>query len=630
MTALADPQRPGGWSRVLRWWPIAAAFAVIVAGEALVYAFMRSKGVSSTGDEPHYLIVAKALSHFTVHPLQAYKVDLRTHQIYAWPPGTEPTNLTLELYSGPHGPVSTHNLGLSALLAPFVAVGGAVLARVGLMAIETAGFIYFYLRSAILAGLSRAGRVVFAIMIAGPAIWVAGTQIYPDLLTGILVACVLVEVAAVESQGHLSLLGTAVAGFSLAVLPWLHQQNLVPAVLALISLAVVSRHAVVTGHAQVGRSLVVIAIVSAASWLLLLAYNLYDYGHPLGLPQPFPSLNKAGITDILGLLFDRHQGMFVQVPTVTVGLVGLWLARRRTPVAMTATLASAASLIYLNGTFIGAPYGGTSFAGRFEWSSLVPLLVWCPPLIAALGSKARIWGLGAVAALLWVLESVPILRGDHIYYNQLVAGPPWDPSTYPGWWGGFDRLLPEMIPRSRLFGWPWFALPIELILLVLVAALALRLTRPRQPATLRLGILSASAVVATGVLALAAPLPLPSRPQAYTDQDLGGPIQSGAAPASTAAVPLQGVGAGTFQITATYALHGKVGSATMTAYCTHGTAKSSSPATATARPTIVPGNHTTIMTLHCPTGTIWFQMAVQPATRLAIDNLALTKNTTLE
>jgi len=83
MTAVADPDGPGVLSRILRRWPIAAAFAVIVAGEALVYAFMRSKGVSSTGDEPHYLIVAKALSHFTVHPLQAYKVDLRTHQIYA-------------------------------------------------------------------------------------------------------------------------------------------------------------------------------------------------------------------------------------------------------------------------------------------------------------------------------------------------------------------------------------------------------------------------------------------------------------------------------------------------------------------------------------------------------------------
>jgi hypothetical protein len=605
---------------VLRWWPISAAFVVIVAAEALVYAFIKSKGVSVTGDEPHYLIVAKALTHLTVHPLQAYKVDLRTHQFYDWPAGTQPTNLNLELYTGPHGPVSTHNLGLSALLAPFVAVGGARLARLGLMAIEAAGFIYFYLRGADLAGLGRQARVVLAIVIAGPAIWLAGTQIYPDLLTGILMACALVDVVAMESRRRLDTLGTAVSALSLTVLPWLHQQNLVPAALILIAFGVVAR------KARLWPTFLVMAAVAVAAWVLLLAYNLYDYGHPLGLPQPFPSLNRAGITEILGLMFDRHQGLFVQVPTAALGLAGLWLARRTAPLAVIATLASAASLIYLNGTFIHAPYGGNSLAGRFEWSALPPILVWCPFQIASFGrSQARIWGLGAIAAALWVLQSVPIVRGEHVYYNQLTGSAPWDPSTYPGWWGGFDRLLAEFVPGSRLFGWPWFGLPVELVLLGLSVVAASSVGRLSRDGIVRFGVVSAVAVAATGALAVVAPPPLPSGPLSFSGADLGGPLQSGPSAATTEAVPLLGVGAGTYRITVGYSLQGRAGSATILAYCTAGSSKSSAPARASTSPMTRPGTQRSVTSLHCPAGTLWYQMAVQPDTGLVVSQLVLVK-----
>lgn len=619
MAHMAKAGRPGLRSIGLRWWPIPAAFGLLVAAETLVYAFIRTKGVSVTGDEPHYLVVAKALTHFSVHPLQAYKTDLQTHQLFAWRAGSQATNLNLQLYAGPHGPVPTHSLGLSLLLAPFVA-GGQRVARIGLMAIEAAGFIYFYVRSANLAELTRPARVVFAIVIAGPAVWIAGTQIYPDLLTGVLMACTLVDVVAIEARRHLDGCGKGVSALALALLPWLHQQNLVPAVLILIGFGIVAR------KAQMWRTFVVIAVVAAASWLLLLVYNLYDYGHLLGLPQPFPSLNGAGITEMLGLMLDRHQGLFVQVPTAALGLLGLWLARRVAPVAVVATVAAAASLIYLNGTFIHAPYGGTSFAGRFEWSSLLPLLAWCPFLIAAFGrSQARIWGLGALGAVLWLLQAVPIVRGVHSYYNQLAVSAPWDPSTYPGWWGGFDRLLPEFVPGTRLFGWPWFGLPIELLLLALVVVAGLGVVQFGRGGLIRLGLVASGAAVATGVLAVTAPLPLPTGLLSFTDRDIGGPIQSGALAAATPAVPLQGVGAGTFTITVDYTLHGSPGSATIISYCTRGAAKPAPQAPPSATSTIPPGSHRVTLTVHCPPGRLWFEMTAQPATTLAVGQLLLAK-----
>ncbi len=604
---------------VRRWAPILAAFAVIVATEARLYTFIKARGVSVTGDEPHYLIAAKAFTQLSVHPLQAYQADLRTHHFFQWPPGTQPTNLILQLFAGPHGPVSTHSLGLSALLAPFI-FGGERLARLALMAIETAGFIYFYVRAANLAGLSRHAKVVFAIVIASPAIWLAGTQIYPDLLTGILMACSLVDLVAVESRRHLDRWGIGVAAVSLGLLPWLHQQNLVPAALILFAFVLVAR------RAQWWRPLLVVAGVSVASWILLLAYNLYDYGHPFGPPQPFPSLNGAGFTEILGLLFDRHQGLFVQVPLAVLGLIGLWLARRLVPVAVIATVVSAASLLYLNGTFYHAPYGGLSFAGRFQWASLVPLLVWYPYVIASFDRhRARLWGLGAFAAVLSLLESVPIARGDHSYYNQLSVAAPWDPSTYPGWWGGIDRLLPEFVPGSRLLGWPWFGLPVVLVLLGLAAVVTSTITRVDRHGIVRLGAVSGVTAVVTGVLAVVAPLPLPSGPLSFRDQDVGGPLHSEVLPATGPAVALQGVGAGTFRITVDYTLQGDPGSAKLLSYCTHGVAGGATQANASTGATIPPGNRRTVMTLRCPAGTIWFQMAVQPATSLAVGQLVLAK-----
>jgi hypothetical protein len=126
-------------------------------------------------------------------------------------------------------------------------------------------------------------------------------------------------------------------------------------------------------------------------------------------------------------------------------------------------------------------------------------------------------------------------------------------------------------------------------------------------------------------LAALAPPPLPDRPLSYTDQDLGGPITAGGAPASSPLLPLQGVGAGTFRLAIRYTLSGPNGSGRVTSYCTRGSADSSAPAQASTGTNLAPGSGATIMTLRCPAGTIWFQMNAQPATTLSLDNVTLTK-----
>lgn len=612
-----DPHRTGRYRPGLWWYPL--AIAALVAADAVVYVFIRRRGVGPTGDEPHYLVVARAIDHLTVHPLAAYVADLHTHRLFDWAPGTPATNLALQLYTGPHGPVSTHPVGLSVLLAPFVAVGGALAGRLGLMALNAAGFVYLLARGCRLAGLGRGGRLVAAVILVSPALWVAATQIYPDFPTGVLLGCAAVDILVLERSGTLDGWAVAVTAGTLAVLPWLHQQNLVAAGFLLVALVWLGVRA---GRR---RAVAVVASVAVASWVVLLAFNQREYGHLLGLPQPFPSLNSAGVTEILGLLFDRHQGLFVQMPLAVLGLLGMWWAGRRGAVTAVATLAAAASLLYLNGTFIHAPYGGVSFAGRFQWSSLVPLLVWCPFAVAAVGRSAvRLRVLGAAAAILWLLQAVPILAGQHAYYNQLAVGSPWDPVAYPGWWGRLDRLLPVMVPGGRLFGRPGFALVTEIVLLATLAGLAAAGARPGgRPA----GVASGGALaVAAGAVAImvAAPLPLPAGPLDFSGPDLGSPFVTGPAPAHPA-LPLQVLQPGLYRLTVRYVLAGAGMSAVLAPYCAPRTPPGDRPAQPEATQTLDPGRHTATVTLRCPAAMLWFAAEVGPATALTVGDVRLAK-----
>jgi hypothetical protein len=257
---------------------------------------------------------------------------------------------------------------------------------------------------------------------------------------------------------------------------------------------------------------------------------------------------------------------------------------------------------------------------------MVPLLAWCPFVVASYAwSRARLLGLGVVAALLWLLQSVPVLRGHHVYYNQLAASTPWDPATYPGWWG-LDRVLPQFVPGSHLFGWPWFGLPVELVLVGLAAVVAAVVASLRRRALVRVGVASVVVVAGTAIVAAAARFPLPTRPLTFSDQDLGGPLQAVGTPASSPAVPLQGVGPGTFRITVAYTLVGASGSGTVISYCTDGLGGRAPQSSKVASSELAPGTHDAELTLHCRAGYLWFQMtATPPATRLAVDNFQVAK-----
>lgn len=118
-----------------------------------------------------------------------------------------------------------------------------------------------------------------------------------------------------------------------------------------------------------------------------------------------------------------------------LGVAGLWVTRKRLPVAVITATIMVAATIYGNATQPHS-FGGYSFVGRFQWPTLPVLLAIAGLYLLDLWRERRTAAIvgTVVSGGLFVVQFVPILRMEYIYYN--VAS--WDPATYAGWWGGLD------------------------------------------------------------------------------------------------------------------------------------------------------------------------------------------------
>ena len=529
-----------------RWPTLALAVVAIVIGEIFTWFLLRSQGTVISGDSPHYLIAAETLSHLSVHVLPQYRADLVSHYIYAWPAGATLTTMGVHAFSGPHGVIFAQGIGLPALLAPFVAVGNVPLALVGFFTVNAIGFVYIHQRASRLAELGRNGQVVFALALACPALWLATTQVYPDLISGIFLACGLLEMALVERTGICRWTSVAVITVALAVPPWFQIKNFSVDVVAIVGLLVL----LYLRRIELVPALVVIGVV-IVSFALLIVYNQYYFGHLLGLPQPSPNLGTRGFKDTLGLVFDRDQGFLVQCPTILFGLLGLWYSRRRTQVTNVVLLLGAVAILVINGTQpIVTAFGGTALAGRFQWTIMPMLLAWSPFFLKRLEAyRQRLAAAAIVVAVLWIVQGVPILIGDHNYFNATFPPfAPWDPTLYPGWWDWINTYLPSVVPTfSHVVA---EELLFELVLVAALVWLLVRLVNPRPIEVARSLVAGAAALIVIVVVALVVPSgPVPAAPLTWSGQSLGGPWEAGVSRVRTAPLALANLGTGTYEVT---------------------------------------------------------------------------------
>jgi hypothetical protein len=527
--------------------------AGVVVGEVLAWFLLRSQGNDLGGDQVHYLVAGQALSHLTLNMASAYRADFLSHAIFNWPHGASVTNHAIvQTYPGPHGSVFAHGIGLPLLLSPFLAIGSVPLGLLGLFTLVALGFVCIHQRACALAGVARRGQLLVALLMAAPALWLASTQVYPDLLSGVLLAMALVELALVEQRREVSAFSGVVLAAGLGFVPWLQVKNLAPALCALVIIVVLA-----VLRPELRRRLGAIAVIPVLGWVLLAAYNQYYFGHLVGLPQPNPTFTLTTAARTLALVFDAHQGLLVQVPTTVIGVVGLWVGRRRIPLTALAALVGALSMVVINGTYTsGVPFGGTALAGRFAWTVVPMLLAWIPLCVAALAAHPRRQlGVALAASALWLAQGLPIVLGDHIYVNSMIAPfAPWDPTLYPGWWPLVGRWLPTFLPPGLRLGATWARLFFELVLLGLCTAVLVRLTRARpfRPST------RTAAAVGVAVVTLAVGVLLPVRsqplsPLAFTGSDLGAPWSGAGQLLTTAPASLAEVGPGTYRVTLAYA-----------------------------------------------------------------------------
>jgi hypothetical protein len=608
-----------------------------------LWAFLQTQKIGLTGDEPHYLIEAFSLTHFTPHVAWAYQQDFQTHAIFNWAPGIKLDINTGQIFYGPHGIIASHDLGIPILVAPGMAIAGRNGAMALYFAIEVAGLIFIHQRMSRLVRLSRRSRWLFAIAIAGPALWIAGTQLYPDLIGGIFVACALVELAVIEQTRKLSIIGVLVVGIGLGYPPWLEPKNFLPAgVLGVAFIVIAIRR-------RLPKRAVILTIgVIGVGWLLLLAYNQYYFGHVLGLPQATPVLSQQGVLGTLSLLFDRHQGLFVQVPTVAVGLVGLWLARRLVPVTAIAVLVAVGALLFVNGGYMANPFGGTVLAGRFQWTTLPMLLAWSPYVLKRIDAKrVRTMGMAIVVSVVWIVQAIPIFDGEHYhyqsYYNAMnIPFRPWDPSLYPGWWPGLNHFLPVLIapptPQNYLqvlAGVSTVHLLAEIGVLAIICVVLFRLAatsgesaEPHERRPIDSKASGAVALIAGLLIVLGFAIPnrdLPGVALSWSGTSLGSPYVATGHSVTVAQLPLNNGDHGEYRATVSYTLSGSSSSATVSMLkrpLGYVPPLGWSSATTTVLPR---GSRTVSTTFHLPPSQIAVTIRVATGGTLVIHNLQLTK-----
>ena len=465
---------------------------------------IRGQGVTITGDEPHYLVESVALGRFhTMNMVPAYNYVVEHHIVYpfAGHPGPALARAVGQGGFFHHQFLPFHAIGMSALLAGPMLIGTdtATVALIALMAALTVSLVHL---TGELSGVRSPGRLAIAALFLAPAFGLAATQVYPDLLTGLIVANVVMIIALVETRKRCPGVHLLALTALLVVLPWLDQKNIFFPVPLLVAFLVVWRRAGLPFRRL--RPVIALVLVSLAGLLLL---NLYQYGHLLGAPQAIELIGKNTITRFVALLVDRRQGLIIQVPVVLLGLASMWAARRRLPVTIVISLGVVLAFLWGNATQ-PANFGGYSFTGRFQWPTL-PLLVAFAGLYLLELWKVRRLAVGILASVIaaaYVFQMLPILRSEHAYYN----GPPGDPTAYSGWWGGLDPS-----PRLAYIGHAVFHNARNLwglAFLVLVCGIALYcltriLDRPARWNAAGLGVSTVAAVVSLVVALSSSVLP---------------------------------------------------------------------------------------------------------------------------
>ena len=405
---------------------------------------------AGAGDEPHYLIVADSFAHYDGPRIaSAYLSGPLAHSLL---PAHDLDHSRAEIdtvhgtfsdfhgWGGPHGLFSIHNVGLPLLLTPVRWFDGGILAAKLTMLLCSLLLPSLAARAAglfLAAGWQRLLAAV-ALCLATPFV-IPASQVYPDLLAGLLFAFPLLELFAVRlGAAQSGRLRAVLCAAALALAPWLHLRLAIPALLCTIGWLALGK--------GTRRGLLPRLLWGAAPLLslaALAAYNDYAYGLIGGAyDKSAVEVSPTAVMVLFGLQLDQFQGVFLRIPLLLAALPGLALVARK-------DWGLAVLFVLVYGTLIGPNafhpnwYGGGSFGGRFMLAGAVTLIV---PAAFALGRlferrplPGAILCLASLAmqAYCWcrfALGSLPIFNrsADRLLedYGTPLGHPVWLPAFY--------------------------------------------------------------------------------------------------------------------------------------------------------------------------------------------------------
>lgn len=478
-----------------RWvLPVVLVVVYLVMSLAMLVAWSVRGVYTVTGDEPHYLVMADSMvRHQSLELTQAYRDEFTERAIFTAglaPPGVSAVaGPQAQVITGPGGGAySWHGVGIPVVVAIPFALGGVLGAKLALTVLGAGVVLLAWRLSGLFLGSARARFwAVLTVAIAYPLI-PATTQIYPDLVAGmiVLLGVVLLLTRSVERRWWVLALTSAAMGF----LPWL-MTKFAPASLVLLAAMtwVVFRRRRSPG--------VLVAMVAPALllYVLLAVWNLSVFGSLLG-QSPEGNL-QGGATALMlvaGLILDQDQGILVQNLALWVGVFGLaaFLRHdRRVFVVWTIVFIT----IWVPSAMHPGLYGGGSFVGRYSWALALLMIV---PMMAGFG-VIRAWSTRAFAVIVAIALGWSLA---HLALFALVGG------SAPGSSHGIDlytKPAGTWLENYAVFTFPaqqwwpaffdvdWaFAFLPNAIWLLLVLAVALAGWRPR------LG-LSAAAVLVVAI-----------------------------------------------------------------------------------------------------------------------------------
>jgi hypothetical protein len=346
--------------------------------------------IGISGDEPHYLVVTHSVLVDRDLQIENNYVGGDYHAFYdgTLRPDYLRRGVNEQIYS-------IHAPGLSALVLPGYAVGGARGAIVTVAFLAALASVAIF-DVAFLVGGASAARFTWAVVCLSVPVIPHAWSLYPEAAAFAIVAWAVrwaVEREPMEREAVAERSRWFARGVCIALLPWLHTKFVV--LLAALTLWLLIE---LRGRIAASVAFLVPIAASLIAWLSFfhVIYGRFDPQAPYG-SSARDVVRLANLPrGLLGMLIDQKFGLLTYAPVYIVAAGGAWIAIRqrqwRPPaIAALATLA----------LFVGSSarfymwWGGASAPARF----LVPILPLAAPGVALAFATARGWTRAAVNLL---------------------------------------------------------------------------------------------------------------------------------------------------------------------------------------------------------------------------------------